>query len=79
MREWLWWMIFVALLALSVASYAYAAVNPEAEMPVIRPEKPRDAEKTIERCLEATTVHRFMVEPGGGMRQVAKITVWKMC
>ena len=68
------------LIAMAVAgAVSYAAPNPNEEMPAIRPEIAKDERKPIERCLEAVTVYRFMVEPGGGMRQVAKVTVWKAC
>jgi hypothetical protein len=79
MRPVLAVMLGFAALDLFGAGIILAAPSPFKDMPSIRPHHPVDAKPPNERCIQATTVQRFMIKPDGKMRSLGGYTLWVKC
>jgi hypothetical protein len=62
-----------------LAANAFAAPPPFKEIPATATQTAKDAIAKPERCIQATTIQRFMVKPDGAVREIAKVTMWTAC
>lgn len=76
-------LIIILFMAMAItpglAYRSIAAPSPFKDMPSIRPHHPVDAKPSNERCIQATTVQRFMIKPDGKMRSLGGVTLWEKC
>lgn len=72
-------IIIATAIALGAAYHAFAAPTPNKEHTVIPTSRPKDTDKAIEHCIQATTIQRFMVGNNGQMRKIGGITIWAAC